>query len=302
MLKGELYVFRRFIIPIFLCALLTSVALTPSSIKAQSETQTKGESKPDSKASGKKSSKGDNKSQNPTAEQIAEGAILIYGSRPGLEQIRRNGIERGRTTRIIEEGRTEEATYERRFIRGASLEKDRVRLDQKTPSVEYALLFGEGKTWGLLKGAAFIPKQDASMEFLSQQWHGLDALLRFKENGSTVSLVGKDKQKNVDMYILELTDKEKRRTRYYISAKFFRVLWLEYEEAAPGSATPVKYQRKFYDYRYAQGTLVPFRSVLYMDGKQASETQILTVTYGVKMDETLFQNPEAQAATATQNP
>ena len=34
-----------------------------------------------------------------TAEQIAESAIFIYGSRPVLEQIRRNGVERGRFCR-----------------------------------------------------------------------------------------------------------------------------------------------------------------------------------------------------------
>src|SRR6185369_11201745 len=29
-----------------------------------------------------------------TAEQVVESVILIYGTRPGLEQIRRNGVER----------------------------------------------------------------------------------------------------------------------------------------------------------------------------------------------------------------
>ena len=35
-----------------------------------------------------------------TAEQVVESVILIYGSRPGLEQIRRNGVERGKITRF----------------------------------------------------------------------------------------------------------------------------------------------------------------------------------------------------------
>ena len=34
-----------------------------------------------------------------TSEQIAESVILVYGTRPGLEQIRRNGVERGKITR-----------------------------------------------------------------------------------------------------------------------------------------------------------------------------------------------------------
>ena len=34
-----------------------------------------------------------------TAEQIVEAVILVSGTRPGLAQIRKNGIERGRMSR-----------------------------------------------------------------------------------------------------------------------------------------------------------------------------------------------------------
>ena len=235
--------------------------------------------------------------KNYTAEQIVETTIIYYGSRPGLAQIRRNGWERGKITSIGEDGRPEEGTYERRFIRGESLEKDRVRLDQKTPKLEYSLVYGNGKTWGLINGAAFTPREDASSNFLSQLWHDIDALLRYKENGSQINLLGKDKQQNIDLYIIELTDKEKRRTRFYISQKSFRVLWLEYDESATPGAAPIKYVRKFYDYQYIQGTLVPKRTVLFEDGKQTQETRLLSVTYGIKMEDTIFKNPDELSST-----
>ena len=235
---------------------------------------------------------------NLTAEQIVETAIAIYGSRPGLAQVRRNGWERGKITSILDDGRTEDGTYERRFIRGESTDKDKIRLDQKTPNLEYSLVYGEGKTWGLLNGSMFTPRSEATTNFLSQLWHGLDALLRYKENGSTITLVGKDKQQNIDLYIIDLVDKQQRQTRYYISQKFFRVHWLEYEEPTVDGGKPVKYVRKFYDYQYIQSTLVPKRTVLYEDGKQKQETQVMSVTYGIKMDDTLFQNPEAQTSSA----
>jgi hypothetical protein len=239
-----------------------------------------------------------------TADQITEGVILTYGTRPGLEQIRRNGIERGRMTRIGTDGRTEEASYERRFIRGASADKDKVRLDQKLPTIEYSLVYGEGHMWGLINGSAFTPREDATLEFQAQLWHGLDALLRYKENGSTVALGGKEKQLGVEYYVIDLTDKEKRHTRYYISTKTLRVMWLEYEEGArgPGLAS-AKFMRRFYDYRLAQGTLVPYRTVFFEDGKQTQETRIMTVTFGIKMEDSLFQNPDAprtNAASASQ--
>jgi hypothetical protein len=228
-----------------------------------------------------------------TAEQIAESVILIYGTRPGLEQIRRNGVERGRITRFNAEGNAaEETSYERRFVRGDSLAKDKIRLDQKLPTMEYSLIFDDGKLWGVINGAAFTPKQEASVEFISQHHHSIEALLRYKECGSTLTLVGKDAQKGLDLYVLDLTDKEKRKTRYYISARSLRVLWLEYEEGTSGAA-PVKYTRKFLDYRIVQQTLVPYRIILSTDGRQSQETRVLTITYGVRVSDSIFKNPEA---------
>jgi hypothetical protein len=46
----------------------------------------------------------------------------------------------------------------------------------------------------------------------------------------------------------------------------------------------------------AQGTLMPYRSVLIADNKQVQETRVSSVTFGVKLEDTLFQNPEAQAS------
>lgn len=239
----------------------------------------------------------------PTAEQIAETVIIIYGGGGGretLKQIRRNGVERGKVTRTASDGRVEELSYEQRFVRGETAGKDKIRVDQKMPTMEYALVFNEGRIWGVINGTAFTPKQDVSAEFLSQSQHGIDALLRYKENGSTVTFVGTEKLKGLDLWVIDLTDKDKTRTRYYISAnpdirKRARVLWLEYEETPPEGDAPSKYRRTFHDYRYSQNTLVPFRSVLYKDDKQVQESRVQTVTYGIKMDESFFQNPEAAA-------
>ena len=255
--------------------------------------QQKQETKPqqDAKQDTKPAAKPDSKDSKFTAEQIVESVILIYGTRPGLEQIRRNGVERGKITRFPAEGNPEEAEYERRFVRGDSLEKDKIRLDQKLPTMEYSLIFDDSKLWGLINGAAFTPRQDVTTNFIAQHHHSLDSLLRYKECGSTITLVGKDAQKGLDLYVIDLADKQQRKTRYYISARTLRVLWLEYEEGAPGG-TPVKYQRKFLDYRAVQQTLAPYRIVLFEDGRQSQETRVLTITYGVKVSDDIFKSPQ----------
>lgn len=228
-----------------------------------------------------------------TAEQIVESVILISGSRPGLAQIRKNGVERGRLSRMTPEGRSEEARYELRFVHGDKAEKDKVRIDRKTAQAELTLINTEGRVFGIINGAPFIPRAEDIADLLSQQIHSIDALLRYKENESKLASAGKDKQQGIDLYVIDLTDKANRKTRYFISAKSFRVLWLEYEDTPPAQSTPVKYTRRFYDYRIAQSTLVPYRMVQLEDGKQTLEMRILTVTYGVKMEDSLFRHPDS---------
>jgi hypothetical protein len=280
---------RLFIASTFLCTVLLCGAVGLSGFVATAQQPKAAD--PNAKQTPPKV---DKNSKEYSAEQVAESAIFLYGSRPLLDKIRRNGLERGRICKpTCEVGKAEEASYERRFVRGDSMDKDKVRLDQKLPTLEYSLIYGEGKLWGLINGAAFTPRQDATATFLSQHRHSLDNLLRYKENGSTLKLVGKDKQKGLDLYVIDVIDKENQSTRYFISARSLHVLWLEYEEPAPGGSGPLKYSRRFQDYRYAQGTLVPYRTVLMEDGKQVQETRLLNVTYGVKLDDALFKSPEA---------
>jgi hypothetical protein len=235
--------------------------------------------------------------KNLAADQLAETVIIAYGGFGGrntLSQIRKTEVERGELKRFASDGVTvsDKSTYERRITRGDNIEKDRVRIDQKLPQAEYALIYDTTKTFGLFNNAIFTPREEADRSFKANIFHSLDTLLRYKENGSTLNLVGKDKQMNVEFYILDVTDKQKRTTRFNISAKMFRVQSLEYSMATAEGATPTKFVRKYYDYRAAQGTLVPYRTVLYVDGKPIEEANTFTVSFGTKIEETAFQAAE----------
>ncbi|MCY7345138.1 MAG: hypothetical protein LH614_02875 [Pyrinomonadaceae bacterium] len=220
-----------------------------------------------------------------TAEQIAESAVYIYGSLGGrdyLKQIRKTTIERGKISLVNAEGKTEQSNYERLIMRGESLDKERIRIDQEYPNGRFAMIYNNDKVFGLFNDAVFAPREDATKAFQNQIWHGLEALLRYKENNSTLNLVKREKIMNVDFHVLEVTDKQNRQTRFYISTKTLRVMMLEYTQ------DDVKYRRKFYDYNYAQGTLVPFRSVLWAGEKQVEETNIQTISFGQKVEENIF--------------
>lgn len=229
---------------------------------------------------------------NLTAEQLAEVVIANFGGREGLATIRKTEVERGKITRFAESAPPQDSTYEKHIIRGENQEKDRVRVDQKQIEAQYALVYDANKTFGIINNAVFVPREEAHNNFQATIFHGLDALLRYKENGSTLKLINKDKQMGVDLYHLDVIDKQNRTTRFNISSKLYRVISLEYELALAANAAPTKFVRKFYDYRRAQGTLVPYRSVLYADSKPVEETNLSTITFGMKIEDAEFQSGE----------
>ena len=230
---------------------------------------------------------------NLTPEAIAETVIIIHGGRPVLEQVRRTAVERGRVVREVDDGPDVEITYERLFKRGETSDKDMIRINQKRSNLEYSIIYNEGRVWGVIRGTAFKPRQEELTDLDSYRLHGIETLLRYKENGATLNFVGKDKQKGIDLWILDLTDKQSRRTRYFISSQTGKVLWLEYEATPEGAAAPVKYRKTFHDYRIVQNTRTPYRVVLYAGDRKLQETQVMTVTFGVKMEDSLFKEEAA---------
>ena len=222
---------------------------------------------------------------NPTADQIAEATILIYGGLGGrttLDQIRKTTVERGKMTVTNPDDSVDNINYEFLKLPAENLEKGKYRLNQEFPNARYSLIYDGEKTFGLFNETIFEPKENSAAAFRNQIRHGLDVLLRYRENGSKVELAGRDKIFGVEFFILDVTDKDNRKTRFYVSIKTYRVMMLEYEEEG------IKYKRKFYDYNYSQGTLVPYRTVLWANDKQVEESQVKTITFGQKIEDAMF--------------
>lgn len=217
--------------------------------------------------------------------QIAESAVIVYSGltgRNGLNQVRKTTVEIGKTTYTDPNGSKRNADYTLSIIRGESFGEEKIRLDQKFSNADYAMVYDGGKIFGVISNTVFSPRDDAERSFRNRIVRGVDALLRYKENGSDVELIESRKVMGVDYYVVKMTDKVGRETMYYLSKKTVRILMLTYEEDG------VKYERKFYDHNYSQGTLVPYRTVLRADGKQIEESRILTVTFGQAVADSLF--------------
>lgn len=221
-----------------------------------------------------------------TAEQVAESSILVYGGLVGgratLNQIRKTAFEKGKISITNPDGKTEQATYQRWTQRAETLAKEKIRLELDFPSARYSLIFNAEKIFGIHEDRTFTPREDAARSFENNIVHGLEALLRYKENESTIGLNGKEKILGVEYYLLDVTDKQARKTRFYISTKTFRVMMLDYQEDGR------KFRRRFYDYNYAQGTLVPYLTILWADEKIIEQSEVGTITFGQKIDDTIF--------------
>lgn len=264
-------------------AALTMIALTYGVFGQETTTEKKDEKKPGKPPATAKAK--DSAAKPVTAEQVTESVILIYGfpgGRTTLNQIRKTTIEKGKTKITAADGRIDPVKYERWVIRADTLDKEKIRLDQEFPNARYSLIRSADKIFGIYNDSVFTPRDDASKTFENQLVRGIEALLRYKEDESKLELAGREKIMGVDLYFVDMTDKQGRKTRFYISSKTFRVMMLEYADDG------VKYKRKFYNYNYAQGTLVPYRSVLWANDKIVEETEISTITFGQKVNEEMF--------------
>ncbi|KXK00770.1 MAG: hypothetical protein UZ17_ACD001002113 [Acidobacteria bacterium OLB17] len=220
-----------------------------------------------------------------TADQIAETTIFIYGlggGRPRLDQIRKTTIEKGHTKHIGADGKVQEGDYETSIIRASDLYAEKIRMDRNFADARYSLIWADGKTTGVYGTTFFTPDDAVVKGFEDGIFRGLEAFLRYKENGSTLELAGREKDLGVEYFMVDVTDKSGRKTRFYISVKSFQIKMLTYEQNG------VKYKRKFYDYNYVQGTLVPSHSILWADGKVVEDTQIKSISFGQQVNSELF--------------
>ena len=241
--------------------------------------------KKDEKKDQKKSNSKD-QPQNYTAEQIAESVIVVYAfptGRTKLNQIRKTEVERGKLVLTGADGQVTNANYQRWAARPETGGAAKIRYEQELPTATYSLISSGDKIFGIYNDTVFQPREDARLLFNARNAHSIDALLWYKENESTLTVAGRDKILGVEYHLLDLTDKQGNKTRFYISAKFFRVMMLDYE------TNGIKHVRKFRDYRYAQGVLVPFFSELRVGDKVVEEVRVGTITFAQKVDETMFQ-------------
>jgi hypothetical protein len=220
-------------------------------------------------------------------EDIVERAIYAYGSRPVLQAVQKNGTLRANvkfhTADGVREGRTVS-----KFIRKPKLEEDLILIDLDLPGTHYLLGYDGTKTWSINNGEVQEPGPETVKAFRAAHEHSYEALLRYKENDGKLELVGNNKLGTLDMDVVEMTLPSGTKTRYEISRRTGRIIYVYYEEKPAPEAAPIKYKLYFKDFKPVQNTLVPYDVQVYADGKLIEERRVVEVAYNVQLEEKSF--------------
>jgi hypothetical protein len=270
-------------------------------------TQKKDDGKvPDQKELEKTRKKGEAIKLSPV-ETIVEVAIIAYGGRPNIEAARKSTHEVGTIRLATDQGDINGAYSLRTMRREKSwLDLLRVDLDLATPesaqqqgaapAVKYTVAYNGASVWSAQNGQYVTPRPDAEAAFRAQLIHDYTTLLRYKEDGSKIELIGPETVVGIDTHVIDLTLPSGEKTRYWISKEFYRVLHLEYELKVGEAQEPTKYRISYFyiPFRVVQNTLVPMRRVMYQNGKFVQEVKLTNVTYSAKIEPEVFQHLQEQ--------
>jgi hypothetical protein len=238
-------------------------------------------------------------------ETIVELAIIAYGGRKQLETVRA-GIHEEGTIRLATDQGDLTGDFSLRSIRREKTWQDLLRVDLNlTPpgaeprpgaGVKYTIAFNGASVWSAQNNQYVNPRPEADASFRAQLTHEYMALLRYKEDGSKLELVGPETVVGVDTNVIDLTNPNGEKTRFWISTKTYRVLHLEYELKPAEAQTVTKYRISYYysPIRVVQNTLVPVRRVMMQDGKFVQEITLNNITYSAKLDPEIFQHLQEQ--------
>ncbi|HEX5733104.1 MAG TPA: hypothetical protein VF131_09740 [Blastocatellia bacterium] len=240
-------------------------------------------------------------------ETIVEVIIIAYGGRPNLEAARKSVHEIG-TIRLATDQGDLSGTFNLRSMRREKSWQDLLRVDLDLsppenaqqqgapPVVKYTVAFNGASVWSAQNNQYVTPRPDAEAAFRAQLTHDYTTLLRYKEDGSKIELVGPDTVVGIETNVIDLTLPSGEKTRYWVSKEFYRVLHLEYEMKLTEGQEPTKYRTSYFyiPFRVVQNTLVPMRRVMYQNGKFVQEIKLNNVTYSAKIEPEVFQHLQEQ--------
>jgi hypothetical protein len=237
-----------------------------------------------------------NKPETWDGETVAEVVIYAYGSRPVIDYVFTNARFEGIIKIAVDDNQPPiEGKILEYILRRETSDRNCVRIEVELPSPQggepQQLVFGfNGYTnWAARNRQSIMLTPEAQATFLASLKHDHFALLRYKEDGTTVTRVPGERIMGIDTIGLELTHRDGSKTKYFISSQTYHILHLEYEVQVSPEDKPLRFRESFYDFRPVQNILVPMRKELYENGKFKQRIEFRDVRFRLaKLDEDLF--------------
>src|SRR5262249_39172753 len=104
---------------------------------------------------------------------------------------------------------------------------------------------------------------------------------------------GSYKLGTLDLDLIDLISPEGARTRYEISRRTARIIYINYEDKSAPEAEPTKYRRYFKNFTPIQNTLVPFETQVFQNGKLVEERRLREAVFNIQLDEKAFKAENA---------
>lgn len=217
-------------------------------------------------------------------------AAAAYGGLGTLLILRQSGFMRGTVKLYTGTDTPQEGEITIRFMRKLKVAEDLTRIDLKLPSAPKLTIAWDGtRVWGTEDDRPIVLYLRSEAAMKAQLIHNYEAFLRAEELGTPVKYLGEEKRSGIALHVLELRHADGSTTRYYVSAKTWRILHLEYEFSVASQAKPIRVRESFYDFRVVQNTLAPFQVKRYEDDQLVQEYNFTEVTFGVQIDKSLFE-------------
>jgi hypothetical protein len=227
----------------------------------------------------------------PNVEKLVEFAKVNYG----LLITQTNGTIKS-NLKLISGDQVREGRSTLKFIRKPKLMEDLVILELDLPDTKFTMGFDGQKTWATNNGERTELSPELSAAFRSSYAHGYEALLRYKEDGSKLEYVETKKIASLEIDTIDLTMADGTKTRYEVSRRSGRVLYLEYEtKPATPDAKPIKYRLHYKDFKLVQNAIIiPYKTVVYENDVIVEERTVIEAAFSGQVEEKTFK-PDAPA-------
>ncbi|MBI3950049.1 MAG: hypothetical protein HY314_06305 [Acidobacteria bacterium] len=222
--------------------------------------------------------------------EITNNAVAAYGGLATLVVLRQSGFLRGLVKLYTGNDTPQEGDITIRFSRKFKVAEDLKRIDLKLATApKFTIAFDGTRVWGAEENTPVVLYLRSEAAMKADLIHNYEAFLRSQELGAKLEYGGEEKRSGIPLYVVDMKHADGSTTRYYISAKTWRILHLEYEFSVPSQSQPIRVRESFYDFRVVQNTLAPFRIVRYEDDHLVQETNFSEVTFGVQVDKSIFE-------------